>query len=71
MSEDIRVRVSVYMDKDLAEYMSMQSKKMGISKSGYINMVVSNDKMQKDVLSMTNGFQDIVNTLNEMKKNGK
>lgn len=71
MDNENRVRLSVYMDKDLSAYMEIESKRLGISKSGYINLLVSNDKMQKDVLTMTNGFQDIVNKLNEMQKNDK
>ena len=71
MNNENRVRLSVYMDKDLSAYMEIESKRLGISKSGYVNLLVSNDKMQKDVINMTSGFQDIVNKINEMKKNEK
>jgi len=71
MDNENRVRLSVYMDKDLSAYMDKESKRLGISKSGFINMLVSNDKMQKDVLSLSGGLNDMANRIIELQKNIK
>lgn len=64
--EKDRVRYSVYLDKTLADYLEGEVSRLGISKSGFINMLVSNDKLQKDVVKMGSGLSDIASKLIEL-----
>ena len=67
MASDDRVRYSIYMDKALSDYLEDEAKRLGISKSGYFNMVVSNDKLQKDVMQASKGLSQVSEMLMELK----
>lgn len=67
MANDDRVRYSIYMDKALSDYLEEEAKRLGISKSGYFNMVVSNDKLQKDVMQASKGLSQVSEMLMELK----
>lgn len=67
MANEDRVRYSIYMDKALSDYIEEEAKRLGISKSGYFNMVVSNDKLQKDVMQASKGLSQVSEMLMELK----
>lgn len=67
MANEDRVRYSIYMDKALSDYLEEEAKRLGISKSGYFNMVVSNDKLQKDVMQASKGLSQVSEMLMELK----
>ena len=67
VANDDRVRYSIYMDKALSDYLEEEAKRLGISKSGYFNMVVSNDKLQKDVMQASKGLSQVSEMLMELK----
>lgn len=67
VANDDRVRYSIYMDKALSDYLEDEAKRLGISKSGYFNMVVSNDKLQKDVMQASKGLSQVSEMLMELK----
>lgn len=67
VANDDRVRYSIYMDKALSDYLEDEAKRLGISKSGYFNMVVSNDKLQKDVMHASKGLSQVSEMLMELK----
>ena len=66
ISED-KVRYSIYMDAKLAEYVESEVKRLGISKSGFFSVLVSNDKMSKEYLSATNSLSQVKEMLQELK----
>lgn len=65
MDNKDKVRYSIYMDSKLSEYVESEVKRLGISKSGYFSVLVSNDKMQRDVMSATNGLSELLNQVKE------
>lgn len=68
MENNERVRYSVYMERSLAEYLEKEVERLGISKSGYFSLLVSNDKMQKDIVRLSNGFSVMADKLLELEK---
>ena len=68
MQNNERVRYSVYMEKSLADYLEEEVERLGISKSGYFSLLVSNDKMQKDIVRLSNGFSMMADKLLELEK---
>lgn len=68
MQNNERVRYSVYMEKALADYLEEEVERLGISKSGYFSLLVSNDKMQKDIVRLSNGFSMMADKLLELEK---
>ena len=65
MDNKDKVRYSIYMDSKLSEYVESEVKRLGISKSGYFSVLVSNDKMQRDVMSATTGLSELLNQVKE------
>jgi len=68
MKNSDRVRYSLYLDPALSEYLESEVERLGISKSGFINMLISNDKMQKDVLRLSDGLSAMANKLIEIEQ---
>lgn len=68
MQNTDRVRYSVYMEKSLAEYLEKEVERLGISKSGYFSTLVSNDKLQKDIITLSSGLSQIAGKLIELEK---
>ena len=68
MKNTDRVRYSLYLDPALSEYLESEVERLGISKSGFINMLISNDKMQKDVLRLSDGLSAMANKLIEIEQ---
>ncbi len=68
MKNTDRVRYSLYLDPVLSEYLESEVERLGISKSGFINMLISNDKMQKDVLRLSDGLSAMANKLIEIEQ---
>lgn len=61
-----KVRYSIYVNPELSEMVESESEKLGVGKSGFFNMVLSQYKMQKDAVEMKSQVDDMLKTMKDM-----
>jgi hypothetical protein len=69
MSE--KVRYSIYVNKELSDMVESEAERLGVGKSGFFNMALSQYKMQKDATEMKSQVDDMLKTMKQMMKTVK